>query len=159
LEYNPADEATIIGKGMYGTHALPLSSKQIREFASLSYISSAVPWLTGSRVPGTVYEGRCRGLRVAIKVLNDQKMDAKSLRKFKDEVELMAYVALFSFHIEARMLHCILTHSPICTAVRHRHHHSGLNHTRVVLFLGACMLENGKVACVTEYLPNGTALL
>lgn len=41
---------------------------------------------------GTVYEGRCRGLRVAIKVLNDQKMDAKSLRKFKDEVELMAYV-------------------------------------------------------------------
>lgn len=87
LEYDPADEATIIGKGMYGT----------------------------------VYEGRCRGLRVAIKVLNDQKMDAKSLRKFKDEVELMA----------------------------------GLNHTRVVLFLGACMLENGKVACVTEYLPNG----
>lgn len=43
-------------------------------------------------VAGTVYEGRCRGLRVAIKVLNDQKMDAKSLRKFKDEVELMAYV-------------------------------------------------------------------
>jgi len=41
-------------------------------------------------VPGTVYEGRCRGLHVAIKVLNDQKMDEKSLKKFKDEVELMA---------------------------------------------------------------------
>ncbi len=36
---------------------------------------------------------------------------------------------------------------------------SGLNHTRVVLFLGACMLDNGKIACVTEYLPNGIPLL
>lgn len=93
-----------------------------------------------------MYEGRCRGLRVAIKVLNDQKMDAKSLRKFKDEVELMAYDSP-PFPFGANVINVSVQLF------------RGINHTRVVLFLGACMLENGKVACVTEYLPNGKTCL
>jgi hypothetical protein len=89
---------------------------------------------------------------VAIKVLNDQKMDAKSLRKFKDEVELMAYVINAS-----QRSHLPFAHRSPRSLSLPSPTHSGLNHTRVVLFLGACMLENGKVACVTEYLPNGAA--
>jgi predicted Ser/Thr protein kinase len=61
--------------------------------------------IIGKGMYGTVYEGRCRGLRVAIKVLNDQKMDARTMKKFKAEVELMACVLMIPccyFIIERR---------------------------------------------------------
>lgn len=40
---------------------------------------------------GEVWKGRCRGQTVAIKILNNQNIDAKLMEEFKREVSIVRY--------------------------------------------------------------------
>ena len=45
---------------------------------------------------GSVYEGECRGMPVAIKKLFKQDLSSKALTEFKQEVEVCRFVLLLS---------------------------------------------------------------
>jgi len=48
---------------------------------------------------GTVYEGKCRGQPVAIKVLHNQGLTKEKIEELKREVDIMRYKRFSNFYV------------------------------------------------------------
>lgn len=91
---------------------------------------------------GTVFEGKCRGQPVAIKVLHNQSLTKEKIEELKREVDIMRYPLHHTLQDYTYGYTCINT-------LKQRR----LRHPGIMLLMGVCV-DQGNISIVMEHVQG-----